>query len=148
MENPESNVIETPPTPTTPAGRCSLDRPVRNYEYEIVAGEWVFNRDGEQLKSASVAIIYDKGEPYDVLLKHGETKRVRSVFLSDAYSKMYKMGCDLRFVEIPIVAVEMLNKCLSISASRWCSKLEDYISANVSDHRHQPGASVETKSNL
>jgi hypothetical protein len=135
-----SNDLKTTDSAT---GADSLDRIVRNYEYEIVAGEWVFNRDGEQLKSASVAIIYDKGEPYDVLLKHGETERVRSVFLSDAYSKMYKRGCDLRFVEIPPVAVEMLNKCLSISASKWCSKLEDYISANDRDDRQLPGHTAQ-----
>ena len=95
--------------------------------YAIEDGHWCFFHEPfKKTTYKSVSIIYDKDEPFDVLLKHGDTEKVKDIFLSDSYSKMFKLGCDLRFVEVPHSALDILNKCISISASKWCSKLEEF----------------------
>lgn len=91
------------------------------YSYDSVG--WVFHHHGKETRSSTVGIIFDEDEPFDTLLKHGDGERILQLFLSEPYSRMAKVGCRLRYVEVPPSQVELLNKCLEISASKWCSEL-------------------------
>jgi len=97
-------------------------------EYTYENGKWIFHRDGEDVVSDSVSIIFDKDEPFDTLLKHGSSDKIEQLFLSASYDKLAKTGIDLVMVTVPPHCCETLNKCLSISASKWCSKLVEEIS--------------------
>jgi len=94
-------------------------------------GEWQFHRDEDIVKSHAVAIIFEQDEPFDVLLKHGSADKIESLFISDKYSKLCRSGCRLVMVVVPPCCCETLNKCLSISASKWCSKLMEEANSQL-----------------
>jgi hypothetical protein len=105
------------------------------YEYEYIHenGKWRFHRGGgSPFESDTVAILFDQGDPFDVLLKHGPADQIERLFLGDKCDKLAKAGCNLIMVPVPPRCVETLNKCLAISASKWCSRLLDEANAQIS----------------
>ena len=96
------------------------------YTYEN--GKWQFHRDGGDIvESDKVAVIFEQDDPFDVLLKHGPADNIEILFLSDKYNKLVRTGCRLVMVIVPPQCCKTLNKCLSISASKWCSRLQDEV---------------------
>lgn len=91
--------------------------------YIYDGGKWRFEGVGWKLDSDTVAITFEQGEPFDVLLNHGPAESIEKLFLSDSYEKLAHSGCRLCMVVVPPRCCEILNKCLAISASKWCSRL-------------------------
>ena len=91
--------------------------------YTYSNGKWIFHRGSEIFESNSVSLIFEQCEPFDILLKHGPSDEIEKLFLSDPYDQLAKIGCHLLMVKVPPHCCEILNKCLSISASKWCSRL-------------------------
>jgi hypothetical protein len=77
----------------------------------------------------NVGIIYEHGEVYDGVLKHGRADKVRKLFLSDLYSRLAKAGMALRMIEVPPKEeyLELTNKCIKVTAKRWCTQLEKMV---------------------
>lgn len=94
--------------------------------YRIEDGMWLLLIGGEY-KYNRIGIIYDKGEDFDTLLKHGELESMRELFVSHKYSSMINIGCDIRLIEPQIGMLPLVNKALAISASKWLSYLEDSV---------------------
>lgn len=113
------------------------------YTYENE--EWRFHRDGEVLRSAGVAVIFEQDDPFDVLLKHGPSDEIETLFLSDRYDRLAKTGYRLVMITVPPRCCDMLNKCLSISASKWCSRLMDEANAKLTlrSEAERNGGSVQ-----
>jgi len=83
------------------------------------------------MESSGVAVIFEQDDPFDVLLKHGPSDKIESLFLSDTFDRLAKTGCRLVMVTVPPSCCDTLNKCLSISASKWCSRLMDEANAEA-----------------
>ena len=105
-------------------------RPVGGeYVYTYEDGRWLFHRDGGVFESDTVAVLFEQDEPFDVLLRHGPADKMKDLFLSDRYSALAKTGCRLAMTTVPPQCCETLNKALSISGSKWCSRLHDEVAA-------------------
>jgi hypothetical protein len=104
---------------------CGTNRKAIMKVYTYENEEWRFHRDGEVLRSAGVAVIFEQDDPFDVLLKHGPSDKIETLFLSDRYDQLARTGCRLVMITVPPRCCDTLNKCLSISASKWCSRLMD-----------------------
>ena len=103
-------------------------------DYSIEDGEWVLRSDGRtpQKMGKAVGVLYDKGPTTDVLIKHGPW----SVFEPRPLGmcELNQVASDLRLVRVPAEDrfVSDLNNVLSISASRWPSRLEEAINKTKS----------------
>jgi hypothetical protein len=90
------------------------------YTYEN--GTWKFlDFDGEVKEYDSVSIIFDKDEPFDTLLKHGKSRDMQALYASGRYIPLEETGSFVIVCLVPPTCCEMLNKCISISGSKWCS---------------------------
>jgi len=106
------------------------------YHYTYENNKWQFHCKGKTLfESDTLAVIFDQDDPFDTLLKHGSADQIEQLFLGEKYSKLAKAGCKLIMVTVPPCSCETLNKCLSISGSKWCSRL--LVEANAPHERRR-----------
>jgi len=97
--------------------------------YTYKNGKWRFLRqDGDVFESDTVAIMFDQDDPFDVLLKHGPANAIETLFIRNRY-KLMQVGCNPIMIIVPPRCCETLNKCLEISASKWCSRLQNEVNA-------------------
>lgn len=95
------------------------------YTYDRNEKEFIFHVNGEMLRTKTLAIMYEEDEPYDTYLKHGSKEDVEKLFLSEPYKRLTNItGLPIYMVEVKPEHIETLNKCLHISASKWCTKLK------------------------
>lgn len=94
--------------------------------YEIRHGQWVFDN---RSFSDHISIMYLQDGSGDMLLKHGSMERIRSLYESGKYQRVEEeLGCRVRLIEdIPVKLVDMVNKCITISASPWISRLAEAV---------------------
>lgn len=93
----------------------------------------VFISDNTEEKIESfenfVYLLYDENEQFDTLIKHGSKENTEIIF-----KEMAKNFNGVKFfnpilLEIPINEENLilLNNCINISASKWCTKLKEKI---------------------
>lgn len=106
----------------------SLARPELECQYTYEDGMWVFHNRDEIRKYHDVGIIFDKGgsaAPYDTLLKCGDWCFITEQF-NDRFQAVSHI-MDLRIVWVPPSEIETLNNAIAISASKWCTTLENNV---------------------
>jgi hypothetical protein len=108
------------------------DSKIMSPQYTYENGMWIFHNANKQTMSKDIGIIYDKcaigGNP--CLMEHGEwgsiTKRFKK-YHESINIILESIFMDIRIVWVPPSEIKTLNKCIAISASHWCSTLENNV---------------------
>lgn len=96
-------------------------------DFRIENGMWTSELQDKFFQCERMGLIYTKKDTHDQVVCFGEFVKMQEVFLSDQTDRVAKQGHNVRLVEVPQEYFKMLNKCVNISASKWCSQLESEI---------------------
>ena len=94
--------------------------------YRIKHGQWVYDN---RIFCDHLSILYVHDDSGDMLLKHGSVDRIRRLYDSGKYQVMEaQCNCEVRLLEdIPVKFVDVVNKCITTSASPWLSRLSEAV---------------------
>ena len=95
------------------------------YTYNAETGKWTYSYGGEEWVHDNVAILFQSSPDYDTLHKHGNAERIKELFNSEMYSVTLPklMGEPIFMVQVAPEHCQLLNDCIQISASKYCTKL-------------------------
>jgi hypothetical protein len=93
------------------------------YKYTYKNGKFYMDLGDSLHCHDSVSIVYEEGEEFDVLLKHGDSEGVKMYF--EKCSKFHSAGMPMKIVLVKVSPddIDLLNKCISTSATKNCRAL-------------------------